>query len=191
LIKFDFSTLSWQWSIDELRNTSIANYNVLELVGRNLNQLPPACLQILKLAACIGNRFDLGWLTDIWQQTTESQADLLTFPNQNAIAQELDYALQLGIILAQEGQETVSYQFIHDHVHQKVYSSLEQEALVKLHSLIGNFYLEQMSPLEIEEKIFEIVRHLNLGRTSLKDQLKLDRLIELNLAAGKKANSAK
>ncbi|MEL7523145.1 MAG: DUF3326 domain-containing protein, partial [Cyanobacteria bacterium J06553_1] len=51
LIKFDFSTLSWQWSIDELRNTSIANYNVLELVGRNLNQLPPACLQILKLAA--------------------------------------------------------------------------------------------------------------------------------------------
>ncbi|MEM6613369.1 MAG: serine/threonine-protein kinase PknK, partial [Cyanobacteria bacterium P01_C01_bin.72] len=194
LLKFDFATLSWQWSIEELRNTSIANYNILELVCRNLNQLPLACLQILKLAACIGNCFNLDLLTDICQQATEQpiefQIDLLTFPNQHAIAQELDYALQGGIIVPQESQGTVDYQFVHDHVHQTVYSFLEPEEIVKLHSLIGNFYLEQMSPPKIAEKIFEIVRHLNLGRTSLKEQSEIDRLIELNLAAGQKAKAA-
>ncbi|NJL52189.1 MAG: AAA family ATPase, partial [Hydrococcus sp. SU_1_0] len=94
LITFDFATLSWQWSIPQIQSTSLANYNILELLCSNLNQLPPACLQILKLAACIGDRFDLKLLTNIWQEIAKLSA--IDTVNLN---QELDYALQEGIII--------------------------------------------------------------------------------------------
>ncbi|MEO1671850.1 MAG: histidine kinase dimerization/phosphoacceptor domain -containing protein, partial [Cyanobacteria bacterium J06631_2] len=181
---------NWEWSINELHNTSIANFNVVELVCRNLNQLPPACLQILKLAACIGNRFELGLLTAIWQKATKYLTDFLASSEPIAIAQELDYAAQSGIITADKSQETVHYQFVHDRVHQAVYSLLEPEELIQLHQIVGYFCLEQTPQAEIDEKIFEIVRHLNLGRTLLKNELELNRLIELNLIAGEKAKAA-
>ncbi|MEO1341000.1 MAG: AAA family ATPase, partial [Cyanobacteria bacterium J06635_13] len=136
LLKFDFSSSNWEWSINELHNTSIANFNVVELVCRNLNQLPPACLQILKLAACIGNRFELGLLTAIWQKATKYLTDFPASSEPIAIAQELDYAAKSGIITADRSQETVHYQFVHDRVHQAVYSLLEPEELIQLHLIV-------------------------------------------------------
>ncbi|MEL7078444.1 MAG: AAA family ATPase [Cyanobacteria bacterium J06582_2] len=190
LLKFDFSNSNWEWSINELHNTLIANYNVVELVCRNLNQLPPTCLQILKLAACIGNGFDLEPLKAVWQKVKEYSINFSASLEPSIVIQELGHALQSGIIVAKESPEKVEYQFVHDRVHQAVYSLLEPEELIQLHLIVGNFCLEQTPLAEIDEKIFEIVRHLNLGRTLLKNELELNRLIELNLAAGKKAKAA-
>jgi predicted ATPase/two-component sensor histidine kinase len=215
LLTFNFASLSWQWSLAQIRTTSIANHNILELVCSNLNQLPDTCLQILKLAACIGNRFDLTLLTNVWQKTVKS-ADINTitvnqeamqrglggFPHerllkdtashmhQEAIAHELNYALQAGIIIFEHQQSTSSYQFLHDRIYQTVYGLLKEAELSRLHLLIGQFLLQQTASVEIEEKIFVIVHHLNLARTLLIDQSAKNRLAKLNLAAGKKAKAA-
>ncbi|MEY4520642.1 MAG: hypothetical protein RLZZ499_3242, partial [Cyanobacteriota bacterium] len=180
---------SWQWSLLQIRTTSIANHNILELVCNNLNQLPDTCLQILKLAACIGNRFDLTLLTHVWQKTVKS-AELNTRTlNQEAIAQELNYALQVGIIIFEHQQSTTSYQFLHERVYQTVYSLLKEAELSRLHLLVGQFLLQQTTSVEIEEKIFVIVHHLNLAQTLLIEQPAKNRLAKLNLAAGKKAKA--
>jgi histidine kinase len=197
LLTFDFDSLSWQWSLTQIRTASIANHNILELVCSNLNQLPDTCLQILKLAACIGNRFELTLLTNVWQKTVKS-ADINTITlNQEAmplasfaIAQELNYALQAGIIIFEHQQSTSSYQFSHDRVYQTVYSLLKEAELSRLHLLIGQFLLQQTPNVEIAEKIFAIVHHLNLARTLLIAQPAKNRLVKLNLAAGKKAKTA-
>ncbi|NJO95237.1 MAG: AAA family ATPase [Pleurocapsa sp. CRU_1_2] len=221
LLTFDSDSLSWQWSITKIQTTPMVNYNILELVCSNLNQLPDTCLQILKLAACIGNRFDLTLLINVWQKTVKS-ADINTVPqdqamqrdlgqglqaleinsrvspsgfhherlHQEAIAQELNYALQKGIIIFEQEQSTASYQFLHDRVYQTVYSLLQETELSRLHLLIGQFLLQQTPSVEIEEKIFTIVHHLNLARTLLIEQPAKNRLVELNLAAGKKAKTA-
>ncbi|MEY2831787.1 MAG: hypothetical protein RLZZ574_1045, partial [Cyanobacteriota bacterium] len=55
---------------------------------------------------------------------------------------------------------------------------------------IGEFLLQQTPPVEIEEKIFAIVHHLNLAQTLLRDQSAKNRLAKLNLAASKKAKAA-
>ncbi|MEY2857990.1 MAG: hypothetical protein RLZZ74_2302, partial [Cyanobacteriota bacterium] len=194
LLTFDFVTLSWQWSIAQIQSTSLANYNILELLCSNLNQLPSACLQILKLAACIGNRFDLKLLTNICQRVAPSgeintQINTLPF-NQEIIAQKLNYALQEGIIIFEHPQSTASYQFLHDRVYQTIYSLLTEAELSRLHFVIGQFLLQQTPPVELEEKIFVIVHHLNLAQALLKDQLAKNRLAKLNLAASKKAKAA-
>lgn len=221
LLTFDSDSLSWQWSITKIQTTPMVNYNILELVCSNLNQLPDTCLQILKLAACIGNRFDLTLLINVWQKTVKS-ADINTVPqdqamqrdlgqglqaleinsrvspsgfhherlHQEAIAQELNYALQKGIIIFEQEQSTASYQFLHDRVYQTVYSLLQETELSRLHLLIGQFLLQQTPSVEIEEKIFVIVHHLNLAQTLLRDQSAKNRLAKLNLAAGKKAKAS-
>ncbi|MGL5832497.1 MAG: AAA family ATPase [Waterburya sp.] len=189
LLTFDFDTLSWQWSLPQIQSTSLSNYNILELLCNNLNQLPPACLQILKLAACIGNRFDLELLTNIWQEIAKS-SDINTITlNQEAISQELDYALQQGIIIFEHPQSTASYQFLHDRVYQTIYSLLAAAKLGQIHGKIGQFLLQDIHPEKLEEKIFAIVHHLNLARTLLIDQPAKNRLVKLNLAAGKKAKA--
>ncbi|MGL6341858.1 MAG: ATP-binding protein, partial [Waterburya sp.] len=225
LLTFDFVTLSWQWSIPQIQSTSLAHYDILELLCSNLNQLPPTCLQILKLAACIGNRFELKLLTNIWQEIAKS-AEFNTVPlnqeamqrgdatlganplglggvpheryakryplglHQEAIAQELDYALQEGIIIFEHPESTTSYQFLHDRVYQTIYSLLKEAELSKIHRTIGQFLLQDISPGELESKIFAIVHHLNLAQTLLSDPTAKNRLAKLNLIAGKKAKAA-
>jgi histidine kinase len=198
LLTFDFASLSWQWSLLQIRTTSIANHNILELVCSNLNQLPDTCLQILKLAACIGNRFDLTLLTNVWHKAMQSltgktpkiSLDQEAMPLASlAIAQQLNYALQEGIIIFEHQQSTSSYQFSHDRIYQTVCSLLKEAELSRLHFIIGQFLLQQTPNIEIEEKIFAIVHHLNLARTLFIEQPAKNRLVKLNLAAGKKAKA--
>ncbi|MEL6929600.1 MAG: AAA family ATPase [Cyanobacteria bacterium J06600_6] len=198
LLRYNFFTHSWQWRLDEIIATPIANFNILELVCRNIERLPLSCQKILKLAACLGNQFDFSNLVDVWQATAKYISDS-TVPSdlfsshevlQDAITQELNYALKAGIIIFGHESSTITYQFLHNHVYQTFYSLLKPEELVQLHLAIGKFLLQQTSATEIEEKIFELVRHLNIARALLNNSSEKNRLVELNLLAGQKAKTA-
>ena len=87
LLAFDFTVGAWQWDIGEIEAAGIADYSVVELVARNLQQLPEETQQVLKLAACIGNRFSLENLAIVREKSgSETAADLWE-------------ALQAGLIL--------------------------------------------------------------------------------------------
>ncbi|MCB0213673.1 MAG: serine/threonine-protein kinase PknK, partial [Anaerolineae bacterium] len=51
----------WQWDMAQLRQLSITD-NVVELMAAKIQKLPEAAQDILKRAACIGNKFELGTL---------------------------------------------------------------------------------------------------------------------------------
>lgn len=177
LLTFNFDKLFWQWEIEEIRSTSIGNYDVLQLVTRNLEKLPYTSQGILKLAACIGNQFDLTTLATVCDQ---SQAE---------IAQELANALQFGIIFLLAEQPNPVYKFSHPHLKQAAYSLLEKKKKILTHLKIGIFLLRQTKKEEIESKIFNLVNHLNIGRTLVSKASFIYRLAELNLIAGKKAKT--
>ncbi|MEL6495117.1 MAG: AAA family ATPase [Cyanobacteria bacterium J06623_7] len=189
LISFNSQTLSWEWCIDEIRTTAIPNCDVLELVGKNFSQLTPVCQQLLKLAACIGNQFDLLELTELWHQIAPKRE--LHSPQQarETIANILDEALLAGIIIFEDRSSTRSYQFLHHHVNQAIYSSIAERELSEIHLVIGKFYL-QTNYNKVELKIFEIVHHLNIAGISSPPALDLDRLVQLNLTASHKAKAA-
>jgi len=58
LIEFDFATGSWQCDMTEVRALSLTD-DVVEFMAGQLQKLPEATRKVLKLAACIGNQFDL------------------------------------------------------------------------------------------------------------------------------------
>ncbi len=59
----------WQWDIDHIETLNITD-NVVELMIGKLKKLPESAQQVLRLAACVGNHFDLDTLSVIYEKST-------------------------------------------------------------------------------------------------------------------------
>ncbi|MBD2201155.1 AAA family ATPase [Calothrix sp. FACHB-1219] len=184
----------WECDIAQIKALSLTD-DVVEFIAQQLQKLPSETQNILKLAACIGNSFDLDTLAIVCEY---SAAD---------VASDLWTALQEGLIIPQSqlykfyvnyqqpetnkiNIENVAYRFLHDRIQQAAYSLIAPAQKQSTHFDIGTLLLEKLSPKEIEERIFEIVNHLNLGQTLITTISQKIELAKLNLLAGTKAKAA-
>jgi len=179
----------WHWNIAQIESMGITD-NVVELMRAKLQKLPSVTQQGLRLAACVGNAFDLKTLAII-QNCSPSEA-----------FQDLLPALREGLILPTSELENVdtevltselvifNYKFLHDRVQQAAYGLIEEGQRKALHLRIGKLLLGNTAIEERTERIFELVDHLNLGRELIADELETLDLVKLNLEAAKKAKDA-
>ncbi len=84
----------------------------------------------------------------------------------------------------------ITYKFLHDRVQQAAYSLIPDSLKKQTHLKVGQQLLRHTPETQIEESIFEIVNHLNVGTQFIRQQYKKDELARLNLIAGKKAKAA-
>ncbi|MDY6901400.1 MAG: AAA family ATPase, partial [Cyanobacteriota bacterium] len=103
----------WEWDISQIEAMDITD-NIVELMISKLIKLPKSTQQILRLAACIGNRFSLNTLAIVSELSV-----LETF-------QHLTNAIKQGFILPTSGLEfvdekrfdsqlvTYNFRFLHD-----------------------------------------------------------------------------
>ncbi|MEG4330239.1 ATP-binding protein, partial [Microcoleus sp. herbarium5] len=211
LLTFDFTVGAWQWDIIEIEAAGIADYSVVELVARNLQQLPEETQQVLKLAACIGNRFNLENLAIVREKSgSETAADLwnalqagLILPTSDAYKiplfdEESDSQRQSdGDGGASRAQSPISYRFLHDRVQQAAYSLIPDSQKKQTHLKIGYLLLQQgghggtaPTASEIAENIFDIVNQLNIGVEFITNEEQRYELANFNLIAGKKAKNS-
>jgi len=204
LISFDFERYGWQCDIAQVRALTVSD-DVVEFMAIQLQKLPSQTQNILKLAACIGNQFDLSTLSVVYER---SQAD-------TAIG--LWHALQEGLVLPitevykfyQLGEvdsnqlsttnpqeeiygtqlHTPKYRFLHDRVQQAAYSLIPDAKKQVTHLRIGQLLLNT-APKDTEERIFEIVNQLNIGADLMTNQAEREQLARLNLIAGRKAKAS-
>ncbi|MBD2438083.1 AAA family ATPase [Nostoc sp. FACHB-110] len=191
LIYFNFAQGCWQCDIAQINQRSLTE-DVVQFMATQLQKLPPSTQEILQLAACIGNHFDLKTLAVVCQKSPKVTADYLW------------QALQTGLILPQSeiykfyiGQETqnltaqnplfVTYKFLHDRVQQAAYSLIPDEQKQATHLQIGRLLLQNNSEQQPEERLFEIVSQLNLGQSLISDTTEKLLLAEYNLTASQKA----
>ena len=192
LIAFDFDCGYWQCDIAQVKLLAISD-DVVEFMALQLQKLPTKTQNVLKLAACIGNQFDLATLAIVFEK---SQADT---------AADLWKSLQEGLIIPindiykffQEVEETkiaeeltVPYKFLHDRVQQAAYSLIPEEQKSATHLKIGQLLKIHTHKEEFDEHIFDIVNQLNQGITLLTNQTERDELVQLNLIAGRKAKTS-
>jgi len=173
LLTFDASTSRWNWNMEALRALDISE-NVVELLSNNMRKYPAATQEVLKLAACIGNLFDLGTLSIIARKKRKDIED------------DLKVAVQQGVIFPLNA----NYKFAHDRLQQAAYSLIPEEVKKETHLEIGRILLKQIPEDKREERIFDIVNHLNIGAELLSTSEELTQLAALNLAAGQKAKAA-
>jgi PAS domain S-box-containing protein len=193
-ISFNRDRCYWHWDINEVKALSLTD-DVVEFMAQQLQKLPDATQQVIKLAACIGNKFDLLTLAII---SEKSPTDVAT---------ALWKALQEGLILptspaykffqSEESEQShtenrvnTGYRFLHDRIQQAAYSLIPSEQRATLHYRIGRLLLSHFSSTSQEERIFEIVGHLNPGSGVIFDPAERIDLARLNLMAGRKAMTA-
>ncbi|MDZ8051390.1 MAG: AAA family ATPase [Aulosira sp. ZfuVER01] len=204
LLTFDFKSDTWQWDIAKIQSIGITDYNVVELVARNIQKLPPATQEVLKLAACIGNSFNLDVLAIVREKSQSTTATELWSALQSGLILPLSNAYkiplatddELQIIDGLEQLNTscealiISYKFLHDRVQQAAYSLIPEEQKQETHLKVGQLLLKNTSPEKIEENIFDIVNQLNIGVELISERTQKDDLARLNLIAGRKAKAA-
>jgi histidine kinase len=184
ILNFNFDCCQWQWQISEIYAAGINNYDVLDLIIANVEQLSPSAQKVLKLAACIGNQFESSTLAIA--KLAEGIAD---GENQATIAHALEHAVQIGVIF-QAKDRSSCYQFAHSRVQQAVYDLINEAEKEYLHLKIGQFLLNQTKPAEIEPNIFSLINHWNIAQKLVLADGASYLLAELNLIAGKKAKAS-
>ena len=84
----------------------------------------------------------------------------------------------------------VGYRFQHDRVQQAAYALIPDGRKTEAHLQIGRLMLRDIQAADLEEKVIEIVRQLNEGRTLIEADKEREELARLNLMAGNKAKAS-
>lgn len=196
MLTFDAASRSFRWDLGRLEGARITD-NVVELMADKLRRLRPETQGALKLAACIGHRFDLKTLATILEKTlTGAAADLWEALREGLVLPlNPEYRFYHGAE-ARDVEATlppsafdVSYRFLHDRVQQAAYSLLEGGHEQEVHLRIGRLLLSRSGGSPAPDELFEIVNQLNLGEPRITDPGERTGLARLNLAAGKRARA--
>ncbi|MEH2059977.1 MAG: AAA family ATPase [Nostoc sp.] len=197
LLIFDFSNTKWQWSIEDIQAIGITDKNVVELVASRVEKLPKFTQDILKLAACVGDRFSLDVLSIVNEKSPSLTANELHSALQAGLILPLSEAYRIPLVFNQEeavnlnfDTSRVGYKFLHDRVQQAAYSLIPEELKKSTHLKIGQLLLQNIPKEEIEANIFDIVNQLNVGIVNLIEQSEKTELARLNLIAGRKAKAS-
>jgi predicted ATPase/signal transduction histidine kinase/tRNA A-37 threonylcarbamoyl transferase component Bud32 len=189
VIYFDPKDNAFHYDSAAAKSAAITE-NVAEFLATKLEKLPAATRQVLRVAAAIGNRFALQTLASVYRRSAaETAADLQP-------------AVEDGLIVPLSGLETLDldalksplvyrrFAFLHDRVQQAAYSDLEDHERPELHLAIGRVLLGESPDAQQDNRLFDIVNHLNQGRVLIEDRDERLRLAELNIRAGTKARNS-
>lgn len=178
LIAFDDPSGRWRYDIAGMDKLNLTD-DVVRFLTLQLEKLPREIRDILTLAACIGNRFNLQMLATVHQKPLGDTADIM------------QKMLQEGLVIPpKEDGQSKTYRFIHDRVQQAAYALITEKEKQRTHLVIGRLMLENTPEDELSEKIFEIVNQLNRAMELHADSNSRLKLAELNCMAGQKAKSA-
>ncbi len=141
--------------------------NVLDFMTSRIFELPKATQKILTLTACIGNRFDLMTLAGVRQQ----QPDLTVSNLNRALQNRLILPLEDAYLSVGQDAGTAVYCFLHDRVHQAVYSMIPTKELSLLYLNIDKILMKTLPQDRMGELLLEIFNHLNNGQDYITERL--------------------
>ncbi len=174
LLVFDSEKGKWFWDIGNIQNIQFAE-NVIDLLVKKIKSFTAETIDVLRLASCIGNRFDLKTVSII------SETDY------KKILKYIEPAIQEELIVSSENLEKGFFQFQHDKVQQACQEQIKEEERAHIRLKIGKLLLKSLSSEEKHNRIFEITEHLNAGSHLISDENEKVSLIEMNLSAAERA----
>jgi predicted ATPase/serine phosphatase RsbU (regulator of sigma subunit)/tRNA A-37 threonylcarbamoyl transferase component Bud32 len=204
LLNYEASSDKWRWDIEAIQAIGITDLNIVELIARNIQKLPEATQKVLKLAACVGNTFNLDVLA-IVNEASELVTGAQLWPAlQAGLILPLSEAYKIPLVFVESESESVQlqdvkvdYKFLHDRVQQSAYSLIPENEKKLTHFKIGQLLLQNTTAEERKNNIFALVNQLNFGIEQTTEESPLlatqsdkNLLAELNLIAGQKAKAS-
>ncbi|WP_438036195.1 AAA family ATPase [Sorangium sp. So ce204] len=197
IVRFDPAAGAWAWSLERARSAEGAE-GVVELMAAKIRRLAPGAQRALRLAACVGHRFDLRTLALAAEQPPGEVAAALWEALRAGLVVPLDPEYRLvhagdaavaGRLL-EDPSFRVSYRFLHDRVQQAAHALIDEPERKRLHRRIGRLLAATLGEDPSDEDLFVVVGHLNLAPAPIDDPAERGELVRLNLAAGRRAQAA-
>lgn len=181
----------WQWDLEALRTRGIAG-NVGELMSARIQNLPERPRQVLTLAACVGNQFDLVTLAAVCDSALRDTAIDLKEPIAQGLVIPLsgNHQYHEHDLSAAGHAGSVVYRFAHDRIQQAACALVPEQDRIPLNKRVGMLLLDRFPPNEDDSKVFEIVNHLNTAVELITTPGERLQLAELNYLAGKRARTS-
>ncbi len=195
LLRFDRAQAGWTWDLAGVSALGVTD-DVVDLMVGKITRLPPEGQQALKVAACIGPRFDLAMLASVSGRPPSAiMATLKDAVAAGLVAllgdahRHVDPSSGAGGLLDAVLLRTVAYRFTHDKIREAAYSLLPAEVAGPVHRLIGQALLRDTPSDRREQRIFDIVGQLNAAIDLATGPGEREELAALNLVAGRKAKA--
>lgn len=179
----------WKWDAEAISNMEVTE-NVVDLLVGKIQQLSDGAKNVLRLAACIGNSFDIKTLSAISQQSEHRLSGTLwevakegfVYPkNQWSKHAKEDVWKEFGLDNGNDLYDFFNFQ--HDRIQQAAYSLIPKIERKTTHLQIGRILLENLK----ENNLFDTLTHLNYAIDLITDPEEKEMVAKLNLRAGEKA----
>ncbi len=180
LLVFDAATGAWRWDAQAVTRLDYSD-NVTALMAARLQRLSADARDALRVASCVGASFARPLVVAV-----------LAMPDAR-VAEALDEAEAEGMIqrdLRRGGGDIARYRFVHDRVQQAAHGLIEAAQRSPLRRTIGRVMLQQLSPLELDDALFEVVTNLADGPIEDLDTNARAELAALCLKAGRRARAS-
>jgi len=164
-----FESGAWTWNDATLASLDIPE-SAVALMTAKIAGLDHDAGEVLKLASCLGDQLDevaLVELTGIEARVARRALNLLADEG----------------LLAPCPQ---GFRFVHDRIREAAQALWTENSRAELHHRAGKRLLDRTPADGLDEKLFEILDHLNRGISHVRPEER-SRLGQLNLAAGSKA----
>ncbi|WP_437316627.1 AAA family ATPase [Sorangium sp. So ce385] len=185
-LRFSSETGAWTWNIADIERMDVAD-NVVDLMVRRIQGLRASTQRVLKLAACIGNQFDLRLLALLHHKDVRATDEDLWDALDAGLVVPVDGDYKIARFLDDDDEGPVTFKFLHDRVQQAAYKLLTQIEQERTHLELGRLLISETPIESIEERIYDIVLHLNMGAELIVDRRERYEAALLNLKAGQKA----
>ncbi|WP_164018034.1 AAA family ATPase [Pyxidicoccus trucidator] len=165
LLVFDAERGGWTWDLERIVQVE-ATENVVELMLLAIRRLPALTQQLLKVASCFRDRVDLWLLSAVVGKSAEDTAGALWSALQEGLLVPAGQGPRFvggGRASESPAARAATYRFVHDRIQQAIYSLLSDEERRHLHRELGRRLLEGVAESELDERIFEVVDHLDMG----------------------------
>ncbi|MGD1851582.1 MAG: AAA family ATPase [Cyanophyceae cyanobacterium] len=163
-ITFDGDRQHWECDVTAIQQLTLTD-DVVELMTLQLYKLPEGTQHLIQLAACVGNEFDLATLAIVAERSPMETADLLWPVLQEGLVLPLGQTykfFQTAEVPVETGDRAnPTYRFLHDRVQQAAYIQGEDSDQRLLHLRIGRLLQRELTADERQERLFDIVGHLN------------------------------
>jgi predicted ATPase len=205
----------WECDLVHVQSLAITD-DIVTFMAEQLQKLPSQTQQVIKLAACIGDRFDIDTLaiiaeqprlntaTALWQGLQAglilptSQIYKFFQPSQAKVStQSSNFSVSISKLSLQENLHSSglpplnsSYRFLHDRVQQAAYSLIPLSKQQQMHLQIGRLLLANTAKKQKSKRLFEIVNHFNIARNLFRQPAEREILAQLNFEAAQKARSS-
>ncbi|MES0827436.1 AAA family ATPase [Ruegeria sp. SCP11] len=176
----------WTWDIPAIRAAKITD-NVVDLLLEKLRRLEQDTQSVLQIAACIGNRFDIDTLALILQIELQEAFECLLPAIQEEMIQPLSDLVVTEMDNALSPLVVREFAFQHDRVQQAAYGLINTDGHNSIHLAIGRELRARLTPEELNDRIFEVVDQLNIGRDGMEDRAEQVDLAHLDLIAARRA----